>query len=122
MTKLKYNSILIVEDELLIAECIRLELKRLNVHVLGPVATGEDAVSTALEKHPDLILMDVGLAGKLDGIAAAEQINRQQPIPIMFMTGHDPKLLRKNLGNIKLAGILQKPVRVDEIFRDMELA
>ncbi len=68
--------ILIVEDEDEIAQLIKIILVNHGLVVSDMVATGEEAVATALGTHPDLVLMDIKLRGKMDGIAAAEEIRK----------------------------------------------
>ena len=80
--------VLIVEDERLTAKSLMYDINDLDAEALGPVARGEDAVVVALREHPDLILMDIRLAGGLDGIEAAEKILIEKKIPIVFMTGY----------------------------------
>ena len=80
--------ILIVEDEYLIALSFKRELENIGYDVFEPVASGQAAVDAASQEHPDIILMDMGLAGTLNGIEAARSITNQHNIPIIFMTGH----------------------------------
>ena len=66
--------VLIVEDEFLTAKSLKMDLEKLGLNVLDPIAKGEDSVPVAIQENPDLILMDIRLAGGLDGIEAAEEI------------------------------------------------
>ena len=66
--------VLIVEDELLTAKSLKMDLEKLGLDVLDPIAKGEDSVPVAIQENPDLILMDIRLADGLDGIEAAEEI------------------------------------------------
>ena len=66
--------ILIVEDEAIIASVIAGALRKFEYEVIDILSTGEAAVAKALQKKPDLILMDIRLQGPLDGISAAELI------------------------------------------------
>jgi CheY-like chemotaxis protein len=79
--------ILIVEDEMIVAEDIKSTLESLGYSVMGICSTGEDATRTAMEKRPDLILMDVKLNGRMTGIEAAEKIAHLN-IPIIFLTAY----------------------------------
>src|SRR5262245_50060695 len=60
-------SILVVEDESIVAEDLRERLTKMGTTVLGPVSTGEQAVQVAEQAHPDLVLMDIRLQGRMDG-------------------------------------------------------
>jgi DNA-binding LytR/AlgR family response regulator len=77
--------ILIVEDDIFIAANISLELFSLGYEVTGIETRGEDAINHALENLPQLILMDIHLKGKVDGIDAAKQIQRSAHIPIIYL-------------------------------------
>lgn len=79
-------NILIVEDEGIIARDIRQQLGELGYLVAGDSPTGEDAITLTGELKPDLVLMDIHLAGRMDGIEAAEAIRRRYGIPVVFLT------------------------------------
>ena len=68
--------ILIVEDDMIIAANIGLQLTNLGYEVTGLESRGEEAVHHALETKPDIILMDIQLKGKLNGIEAAKSIKK----------------------------------------------
>ena len=87
-TRMDHGRILIVEDEAIIGKEIELSLKGLGYEVLGVVSTGEEAVERALRERPDLVVMDIMLAGDMDGTEAAAEIRRQSHIPIVFSTAY----------------------------------
>ena len=80
------SRILVVEDEAIVAMGIKQKLEELDYAVVDIVFTGEDAVQTALREEPDLILMDIVLKGKMDGIEAAAKIRNQLDIPVIYLT------------------------------------
>jgi PAS domain S-box-containing protein len=80
------NKILIVEDEVVVARDIRQQLKLLNYDPVASTATGEEAVLLAERLRPDLVLMDIQLAGDMDGIIAAHTIRERFDIPVVFLT------------------------------------
>ena len=82
------SRLLVVEDEVLVARDIQARLQRMGYEVVGTVARGEDAVSTALAESPDLILMDINLKGEMDGIEAATQINEVSSVPVIYCTAY----------------------------------
>lgn len=82
------SRILVAEDEAIIGKEIELSLINLGFDVLGVVPTGEEAVERALREQPDLVIMDIMLAGEMDGTAAATQIRQQSFIPIIFSTAY----------------------------------
>jgi len=120
----KQKKILIVEDERLTAKSLMYDLIDLGYNALDPVAKGEDAVDIALEKDPDLILMDIRLAGGLDGIEAAEQILEKKKIPIVYMTGYATEFIKERAIITHPIGFLEKPVdmqRVKEIIDTLKV-
>jgi len=78
--------VLIVEDDRITAEDIRLSLGDLGYSVLGIASSGEEAIKKAEELHPDLVLMDIVLKGAIDGIQAAEQIRTGLNVPVVYLT------------------------------------
>lgn len=106
------RQILIVEDEVMIAMCLEMELTRAGYDVCQRVATGEEAVIVAQDKTPDIILMDIRLAGDIDGIEAAQQIQACTAIPIIFMTGYPDKAVEERAKQLNPFGYFVKPVRI----------
>ena len=80
------KKILIVEDELITAADIRFTLEDIGFEVVGTTATGQNAIDISKEKQPDLVLMDLHLKGKMDGIEAAQEILKSD-IKVIFLTG-----------------------------------
>jgi CheY-like chemotaxis protein len=81
-------TVLIVEDEAIIAEDIRKTLERLECDVLPAVRTGEDAVKRCARVRPDPVLMDIRLQGEMDGFKAGERITRRFGIPIVYVSAN----------------------------------
>lgn len=114
------NIVLIVEDEVLIALGLKMELKRVGCEVLGPVIRGSEAVALAQHGNPDFILIDIGLVGEIDGIEAARQIGEFSPARVIFTTGHADRDLEKRAMALNPLAYLVKPVDIDEILAVME--
>ena len=90
------TEILIVEDERITAEDIRLSLGGLGYAVTGMASSGEEAIRKAEELHPDLVLMDIVLGGDMDGIEAAKRIRARFKIPVVYLTAYaDEKRLER---------------------------
>ncbi len=88
--------IMVVEDEIVVAMDLRSKLTALGYIVTDTVVSGEEAIEKASDTMPDLVFMDIKLAGELDGIEAAEQIRRRHNIPVVYLTAHtDEKTLQK---------------------------
>jgi two-component system, response regulator PdtaR len=115
-------SIFIVEDELIVADDIRLTLENLGYTVAGIAQTGETAVLQVPEHIPDLVLMDIQLAGTMDGIETAEWIRTHLSIPVIFLTAHADDI---NLDRAKVTepyGYLVKPYDERELHSVIEMA
>ena len=82
------GSILVVENETITAADISNKLTTLGYVVCDCIARGEEVFPAVCENEPDLILMDIGLDGDIDGIRAAELVKEKFQIPIIFLTGH----------------------------------
>jgi CheY-like chemotaxis protein len=102
--------ILIVEDEGIVALDIQARLEGLGYEVPAILATGEEAIRTAVELQPDLVLMDIRLRGELDGLQAAEQIRVRCGIPIVFLTASTDLQTSHRGRHFEQAGWLGKPV------------
>jgi CheY-like chemotaxis protein len=111
---------LIVEDEYLIALSFKRELERLGYEVFEPIASGQSAVEAASHEHPDIVLMDMGLAGTLSGLDAARAIITQYEIPVIFMTGHSDDKTLKQINLLNPVACLIKPIVGKQIHLTIE--
>lgn len=101
--------ILIVEDEVVISRGIQYRLQNLGYGIAGKAYTGEEAVMLAEQTHPDLVLMDIHLAGEMDGIEAAGSIQAQNDIPVIYLTAYDDDEILQRAKLTKPFGFLLKP-------------
>src|SRR5713101_2968158 len=83
---------LIVEDETLIAEELRERLSRLGFSVVAAVGSADEGIAIATSERPDLVLMDIRLKGKKDGVQAAQEIREQVDVPIVYLTAYSDRL------------------------------
>ncbi len=114
--------ILVVEDELIIAENIRNELESIGYRASAVAVSGEEAVQKAVEMQPDLVLMDIKLQGAMDGVAAAEEIRSRFDIPVVYLTGYADE---KTLQRAKITdpfGYVLKPFELRELRSTIEMA
>ncbi|MBN2351028.1 MAG: response regulator [Spirochaetales bacterium] len=114
--------ILVVEDDVISAEALCDKLSGLGYRVPPPAATGEEAVDRAGSSPPDLILMDIRLAGKLDGIGAAELIQARQDVPVLYLTAYTDEETLKRAKVTAPYSYLVKPVRDRELHITVEMA
>ncbi len=103
------GTILIVEDEAIVALDLKLQLQELGYTVLGMVASGEAAIAAVAARAPQLILMDVRLQGPIDGIAAAQAIRRKHDLPVIFLTSHSDDDTVQAAARTAPYGYLTKP-------------
>lgn len=109
------RKIMVVEDEGIVSIDIRNILTKLGYSVPAVAFSGEEAISKAIETQPDLILMDIGLKGKIDGIEAAQKIKDQLNTPIVFLTGFADDFTLKRAENVSPDGYIIKPIKEDEL-------
>ncbi len=106
--------ILIVEDEAITALDLKYSLEELGYEVVDTVDTGQDAIDTAIETKPDVVLMDIKLKGAMEGIEAAEIISEYK-IPIIYLTANtDTDTFEKS--NVKFTyGFISKPYDLSKL-------
>ncbi len=111
----KSLKIMIVEDEGIIALSLK-EILEAWGHRVGRIAvSGEEAVELAGKDHPDLVLMDIKICGKVDGIEAARTIGRLYAKPVIFVSGYIDENTLLLMKGVSPAGIISKPVDFDKL-------
>ncbi len=116
------TQILIVEDEGIVAKDLQSMLRRLGYHVPATVGTGEQAIQTAWQNKPDLILMDIQLRGRMDGVEASAAINAQQDVPIVYLTANSDDATLQRAKITDPFGFLIKPFEERAIQAGIETA
>ncbi len=116
------HTVLIVEDEIVIARDIKRTLERSGYSVSGSSATGDGAIKKAELLKPDIVLMDIVLKGKMDGIEAAKEIGIRYDIPVVFLTSHDDEHLLNSAKTAEPFGYLLKPFNDRELRATIEIA
>lgn len=102
--------ILIVEDEAIFAMSIQRVLTRSDNNTCELVSTGEAAVESAKREKPDVIIMDIFLDGKLNGIETAIEIRSLYEIPIIFVTGYEEGKILDQIKSVGSSTYLIKPI------------
>ncbi len=115
-------SVLIVEDQTIIAQDLKTRLLKLGYHVVGIVASGEEAIRQAGTVRPDVALIDVALTGPLDGIGAAARIRSDCHIPIVFVAARSDELTLPRAGVGKSQDYVINPFDDSEIRSTIEIA
>lgn len=112
----------IVEDERIVAEDLSHTLEGLGYSVTSINSTGEDAVVSAQKFQPDLIFMDIHLAGKMTGIEAAQIIRKDLDIPIIYVTAYADSTLLAKAKITEPYGYILKPFDERELHMTLEIA
>ncbi len=116
------SSILIVEDERIIAEDLRNILQSLGYTVMKIVSTGEEAINILKNNKPDLILADIVLTGQIDGIEMAEYIRSRYNIPIVYLTAYADNDIVTRAKVTEPYGYIIKPFEDRELQTTIEIA
>jgi len=119
---MKKTRILITEDEQIVAEDLKMTLETMGYAVVGIASSGERAIELADGEKPDLILMDIMLAGKMDGIAAAHTIRGRHDIPVIYVTAYADSTLLERAKHTEPFGYIVKPFNEREIHSNIEIA
>jgi len=112
--------VLVVEDEGLIAHDIATRLEALGHQVVGTVATAEEAIAQA--GAADLVLMDIRIDGKGDGIAAAQEVRARHRVPVVFLTAHADRATLERAKGAGPFGYIVKPLGPASLHTSIEMA
>ncbi len=114
--------ILVADDEAIIGKQLEKSLTAMGYEVVGIAVSGEDAVELAKDFTPDVILMDIAMPGKLDGILAAERIKTELHIPIIFLTAYAEEEVVQRAKHAEPSGYIVKPFQEDQVRAAIEVA
>lgn len=116
------KSILVVEDDPVISQLISWRLKKLGYEVKGTAQTVKEAISRIRSGAPDLVLIDIILAGGDDGTALGSQIRREYGIPFIYLTAHSDDETLSRAIDTGPSGFLLKPFKDEELKVAIEVA
>ena len=114
--------ILVVEDEHIVAMGIKKMLKSLGYQVTGIASTGEDAIIKAESTFPDLVLMDIMLKGKIDGIEAAREIITRFGLPVVYLSAYSDSQILERAKQTGPFGYIIKPFEEKDLHSSIEVA
>jgi signal transduction histidine kinase len=114
--------ILIVEDEKLVADDLQETLQGLGYDIPAAVISGEEALVKAAELSPDLILMDIRLAGPMDGVQTSDLIQSQFQIPIVYLTANADRSTLERVKASQPFGYILKPFNEKILATTIEIA
>jgi DNA-binding LytR/AlgR family response regulator len=112
----------VVEDELIIADRICSSLQKLGYDVTEPCVNYKRAVRMIEEEQPDLLLLDIQLAGQKDGIELAAWVRENHKIPFIFLTANSDTNTVSRAKEVKPYAYLVKPFTTEELFVSIEIA
>ena len=101
--------VLIVEDESIVAHDIGMILEGMGVTVTDIVQDAAGALQSIADNQPDLVLLDLSLSGRFEGVTLAREIDRRWRIPVVFISGHLSDVAVRELGEFHAAGYVAKP-------------
>jgi len=116
------HRIIIVDDEDTIIDITKKYLAKMGNEVVGTAVSGNGAVEKARQLKPDLILMDISMPGKIDGITAAEIIKAELNIPVIFVSGYTDEEIIDRAKRVDPLGFIVKPVQYAEFKVAIEMA
>lgn len=113
--------ILIVEDEMIIAANIALQLSSLGYEVTGIIPRGEEALNSIKQNRPDILLMDLSLKGEIDGIETVQIIQNDYKIPVIYLTANADDLNFNRAKDTNPYAFISKPFKKLDLQRAIEL-
>lgn len=119
---MKRLRVLVVEDDPTSAAAVELALSRLGHEVCARTASGARSVALAKETRPDVVLMDCLLEGNMDGTLASRVISGSLDIPVILLTGESSQDVLGESGALDVAGFIQKPLSLDELSANLQIA
>jgi DNA-binding LytR/AlgR family response regulator len=114
-------SLLIVEDDMLIAAKVSMQLTTLGYEVTGIVPRGEEAIRHVADNPPDIVLMDINLKGTLDGVETAKAILKNADIPIIYVTANTDEATFNRAKETRPYAFISKPIKNLDLQRAIEL-
>jgi DNA-binding LytR/AlgR family response regulator len=114
--------ILIVEDELLIAEDIRMQLIQLGYDVCGMAVSYMEAMELIMDDLPDLILLDINIKGAKDGIELGKFLHEEVDIPFIYLTSHSDAKTLERAKETQPHAYLLKPYKKENLYTSIEIA
>jgi PAS domain S-box-containing protein len=116
------DRIMLVEDEMIVAMDTRQRLQRMGYDVVAHAISGEEAIRLAKETKPNLVLMDIKIQGKMDGIETAAMIRENRDIPVIYVTAYSDESTLKRARLTEPFGYLIKPFEDRELRSIIEIA
>jgi len=114
--------VLIVEDQVLTAKSIEAMVTDHGMETIGICKSGEEAIALAAQRPPDVVIMDIRLHGKLDGIQTAKELQLNERIPIVYLSDYTDKGTVRRAKETLPANYLSKPFTEQDLLRAIDIA
>ena len=115
-------SIILLEDELILAEDLKQKLESLNYNVIGIATSGEEAIALVNKKMPDLALLDINVRGEMDGLEVGSYFKKAFGLPIIYLTQFTDLQTFERAKMVSPNSYLTKPVNIWDLVRAIELS
>lgn len=119
---MKKVKILVVEDEIIIADSICNTLNELGYHALEPAINYSEAIEIIEVEKPDIAILDIQLSGKKTGIELAKKIREKYHFPFIFLTSNSDSITINQAKQVTPPAYLIKPFSKEELFSSIEIA
>jgi len=114
------NTVIIVEDDLILNLLYESYLERLGFQTEGELVYGKTAIEAAKSLRPDLIIMDISLEGEIDGIDAMLEIRKFSDVPVIYITGNSDPYHVERAKETDYLDYLTKPIEFDDLKQSIE--
>lgn len=115
-------TILVVEDENIVAKDIQISLRKLGYAVPAIATSGRAAIDKAAEISPDLVLMDIHLKGDMDGVEAGKELHTRFNVPVIYLTAYSDENTLERAKLTEAVGYLLKPFKARELHTMIQMA
>ena len=122
MGNLKPRGVLIVEDESIVALDLQQTLAACGYDAFAVAATADEAMARAAERRPDIVLLDIRVKGRVDGIKTAQLLQDRFGVPIVYLTAHSDDATLARAKATRPYGYLLKPVKPGDLRSTIEIA
>ncbi|MDZ7681813.1 MAG: response regulator [Fodinibius sp.] len=116
------KKVLIVEDDMIISMVLERMIIKLDHEVINKVITGKEAIASALNMNPDLILMDIQLKDDIDGITAMEEIRKESDVQVIYITGNSDQYNLSKAKETNFVDYLVKPIQMSHLKQSISKA
>ena len=107
--------VMVVEDDFIIRLFIEKVLRSMGCEIVAKASSSDEAIQLSMDHEPDIIIMDIGIKGKADGIDTAKIIKEKSKVQIVFLTGNSDAMTLAKAKDINPLGFIFKPIDEDRL-------